>query len=236
MRPYFVLTAVVLVAAAAFGQQPSPRPYGGCVYGYGCGPSIPLVTTPEVTLQQVSPNPVGATNATTGLIAGATNGTLSQIEGSTSSVYTVSVWYQGGAPVITPAVSLWPETIGREGHLTHEGVHEGTHEARFGEGGREEGPRGVRPREARPGEGRLSEGRPGEERRREEHAREDTNLYHPEEARGEWTYFVGREGTTESTSVVKDFKKAGRTYTNEDVTRQNEKNGRVKYDDKTEKM
>jgi hypothetical protein len=190
------------------------------------------VTTPEVTLQQVSPNPVGATNATTGLIAGATNGTLSQIEGSTSSVYTVSVWYQGGAPVITPEVSLWPEEIGREGHIRREGVREGM----FAERPRVEGPRGVRPGEARPVEGRTSEGRPGEERRREEHAREDKSLYHPEEARGEWTYFVGREGTTESTSVVKDFKKAGRTYTNDDVTRQNEKNGAVKYDDKTEKM
>jgi hypothetical protein len=231
MRPYFVLTAVALMAVAAFGQQPSPRPYGGCVYGYGCGPSIPLVTTPEVSLEQVSPNPVGATNATTGLIAGATNGTLSQIEGSTSSIYTVSVWYQGGAPLITPEVRLWPETIGREGHITHEGGHEGVFEERA----RVEGPRGLRPREARPGEGRP-EGRPEEERRREEHAREDKNLYHPEEARGEWTYFTGREGATESTSVVKDFKKAGRTYTNDDVTRQNEKNGAVKYDDKTEKM
>jgi hypothetical protein len=235
MRPYFVLTAVVLMAVAAFGQQ-SPRPYGGCVYGYGCGPSIPLVTTPEVTLQQVSPNPVGATNATTGLIAGATNGTLSQIEGSTSSVYTVSVWYQGGAPVITPAVSLWPEELGREGHIRREGGFQGAREGMFAERAREEGPRGVRPGEVRQFEGRPGEGRPGEERRREEHAREDKSLYHPEEARGEWTYFVGHEGTTESTSVVKDFKKAGRTYTNEDVTRQNEKNGAVKYDDKTEKM
>jgi hypothetical protein len=223
MRPYFVLTAVVLTALAAFGQQASPRPYGGCVYGYGCGPSIPLVTTPEVSLEQVSPNPVGATNATTGLIAGATNSTLSQIEGSTSSVYTVSVWYQGGAPVITPEVSLWPEEIGREGHIIHEGG--------FQERARVEGPRGVGPREARPGEGRS-----GEEFRREEHAREDKGLYHPEEARTEWIYFTGREGATESTSVVKEFKKAGRTYTNDDVTRQNEKNGAVKYDDKTEKM
>jgi hypothetical protein len=182
-------------------------------------------------LQQVSPNPVGATNATTGLIAGATNGTLSQIEGSTSSVYTVSIWYQGGAPLITPAVRLWPEEIGREGRIVHEGGSRGVREGMFAERPREEGPGGVRPSEERPGEGR-----PGEERRREEHAREDKGLYHPEEARGEWTYFTGREGATESTSVVKDYKKAGRTYTNEDVTRQNEKNGQVKYDDKTEKM
>jgi hypothetical protein len=226
MRPYFVLTAVALMAVAAFAQQPSPRPYGGCVYGYGCGPSIPLAVTPEISLEQVSPNPVGATNATTGLIAGATNGTLSQIEGSTSSVYTVSVWYQGGAPLITPQVRLWPEEVGREGHI----MHEGGHEAAFQERMRMEGPRLIGPRE----------GHPGEEFKREEHAREDRDkdksLYHPEEARAEWTYFTGREGATESTSVVKDFKKAGRTYTNDDVTRQNEKNGAVKYDDTTKKL
>ena len=59
-------------------------------------PFVPLLTTPEISLEQFSPNPVGASNATTGLIAGATNSTLSQIQGSTSSVYTVPVWYQGG--------------------------------------------------------------------------------------------------------------------------------------------
>jgi hypothetical protein len=225
MRPYFVLTAVVLLAVAAFGQQ--PRPYGGCVYGYGCGPSIPLVVTPEISLQQFSPNPVGATNATTGLIAGATNSTLSEIEGSTSSVYTVSVWYQGGAPLITPAVHLAPETIGREGHVMHEGMHEAMMEEHRGQ----EGPGGVRAHEGRPGEGHM----------REEHAREDKGLgrreeAHAEEARGEWTYFTGREKTPESTSVVKDYKHSARTYNNDDVTRQNEKNGAVKYDGKTEKM
>ena len=34
----------------------------------------------------------------------------------------------------------------------------------------------------------------------------------------------------------KGFKKASRVYTNDDVTRQNDKNGTVKYDGKTEKM
>src|SRR5271157_1346782 len=117
MRPYSVLSAVVLLAAAAFGQV--PYPYGGCYYG--CGPSVPLVTTPEFSLQQFSPNPVGATNATTGLIAGATNSTLSQIQGSTSSEYTAAVWYQGGgAPLTTPQIQLWPEPIGREGHVMRE--------------------------------------------------------------------------------------------------------------------
>ena len=35
---------------------------------------------------------------------------------------------------------------------------------------------------------------------------------------------------------MKGFKKAARVYNNGDVTRQNDKNGTVKYDDKREKM
>jgi len=112
MRPYLVLCAVVLIAVAAFGQQPvPPRIFNPCFYG--CGPYIPLVTTPMVNLQTVSPNPVGATNATTGLTAGATNGTLSQIQGSTSSEYTEAVWYQGGdAPLMNSQIHLWREPMG----------------------------------------------------------------------------------------------------------------------------
>ena len=138
MRPYLVLMAVVLLAAAAFAQQPFPHPgYSSCFYG--CGPFVPLVTTPEISLEQFSPNPVGASNATTGLIAGATNSTLSQIQGSTSSVYTVPVWYQGGgAPLITPGVHLYPETIGREGHPMHVGMRDAMHEERRHEELREE--------------------------------------------------------------------------------------------------
>jgi hypothetical protein len=199
MRPYLVLMAVVLMAVAAFGQQPFPHPaYGPCLYG--CGPFIPLVTTPEISLQTVSPNPVGASNATTGLIAGATNATLSQIEGSTSSVYTVPVWYQGGgAPLMTPEVQLWPEAIGREGHIMHGAM-----------------------REERSREGRLHEERGPRA-----------------EARGDWTYFTGREHTADAAlaaSEAKGFRKAGHVYTNDDVTRQNDKNGTVKYAGKTEKM
>ena len=193
MRPYLVLMAVVLLAVAAFGQQPfAHSTYGPCFYG--CGPFIPLVTTPEVSLQTVSPNPVGASNATTGLIAGATNATLSQIQGSTSSEYSVAVWYQGGAPIVTPQVHLSPELLGREGHPMHEAVRE-------------------------------------ERSHEEEHGRR-------EEARAGWTYFTGEPsaGAAQAAGEAKGFKKAAHVYTNDDVTRQNEKNGAVKYDGKTEKM
>ena len=121
MRPYLVLCAIFLISAAAFGQQvigPPPQIYGPCILG--CGPFVPLVTTPMVSLMTVSPNPVGASNATTGLYAGATNATLSQIPTSNSSVYTEAVWYQGGdAPRTTPNIHLWPEPAGHEMHTTH---------------------------------------------------------------------------------------------------------------------
>lgn len=200
MRPYLLLTITILMAAVAFGQQ--PLPYSGCIYG--CGPYIPRITTPEISFQQVSPNPVGATNATTGLIAGATNSTLSEIQGSTSSVYTEAVWYQGGgAPLVTPSVHLWPETIGREGRVMHQPM--------FG-----------------PGPGR--EERPREERgpRKEEHVA--------------WTYFAGPgeeyNGGSAAEAVVpgKAHPQPGHVYTNDDVTRQNEKNGMAKWDGKSEKI
>lgn len=209
MRPYLVLMAVVLMAVAAFAQQPFPHPgYSSCFYG--CGPFVPLVTTPEISLEQFSPNPVGASNATTGLIAGATNSTLSQIQGSTSSVYTVPVWYQGGsAPLITPGVHLYPETIGREGHPMHVAIHE---ERRHEE---------------------LREERRHEERSHAERSRAEEGRH--EEARAGWTYLTGPSPAA-AANESKGVRKAGHVYTNDDVTRQNDKNGTVKYDDKTEKI
>jgi hypothetical protein len=200
MRPYLVLTAVVLMTFAAFGQQPIPSP-GACFYG--CGPYIPLITTPQISLEQFSPNPVGASNATTGLIAGATNSTLSQVQGPTSSVYTVPVWYQGGgAPLTTQDVRLAPESIGREGRVMHE----------------------QRPRE----ELRARE----DLRPREDHGPRKVE-------RGSWSYVSGREYTSSAAltgSEAKGVRQAGHVYTNDDVSRQNDKNGDVKYDGKTEKI
>jgi hypothetical protein len=217
MRPYLILTAVVLMTVAAFGQQPVPRPYGACFYG--CGPFIPMVTTPEVSLQQFSPNPVGASNATTGLIAGATNSTLSQIDGSTSSVYTVAVWYQGGAPLMTPDVRLWPELIGREGRPMHAAMHETMYEERA----RGEGALG----------GQWRDGRLPRDGSREDRSREERGQRQSEEVRGEWTY-IG--GPSNAATGETGFKKAAHSYNNGDVTRQNDKNGAVKYDGKTEKI
>jgi len=191
MRPYLILCAVLVIAVAAFGQQPFPGPYGPGYWEFG--PNVPLVTTPMISFQTVSPNPVGASNATTGLVAGATNSTLSQIEGSTSSDYTATVWYQGGAPLTTPEVNLWPEPVGREMHaIRHPMLEEpGMHER---------GPR--------------------------------------KEAREGWSYFTGSEHSSDvvaAASAGKGVRKAGH-YTNDDVNRQNDNNGTVKYRGKTEKM
>jgi hypothetical protein len=185
MRPCLVLCAVALITVAAFGQQPMPRVYGPCLYG--CGPFVPLITTPMMSLQTVSPNPVGASNATTGLIAGATNSTLSQLEGSTSSVYTEAVWYQDGSALPASDVNPWHE---------HHGMHGAMHE------------------------GASAEQKSGQET-------------------GGWMYFTGSEHTTDAvaaSSAAKGSRKAGHVYTNDDVTRQNDKNGTVKHDGKTEKM
>jgi len=105
MRLFTVLCAALFLSSLALGQTPMVQ---GCAGYYGCGPFVPLVTTPSVSLQTVSPSPVGASNATTGLIAGARNSTLSMVNGNTSSVYTEAVWYSGGgAPVYSsPTVSL----------------------------------------------------------------------------------------------------------------------------------
>jgi hypothetical protein len=207
MRPYLVLSVLVLMSAVAFGQSPAPYP-GACSY-YGCGPYIPRLTTPEISLQTVSPNPVGATNATTGLIAGATNSTLSQVQGSTSSEYSVAVWLQGGdSPLLTRDVNLSPERINREGHPIRETM-------------REPRPLGPPPLEERSRQFRARE------ERHEEHGQRESKS---EEARGNWTYITG------PAAVPSAFKKAGRVFSNEDVSRQNDKNGMVKYDGKTEKM
>lgn len=105
MRLFTAVCAMLLFSGLAFGQRPVVRAYPGDGY---YGPYVPMVTTPQISLEQVSPNSVGAGNATYGLEAGARNATLSQIVGNTSSTFTQPVWYSGGgAPYVSsPEVSL----------------------------------------------------------------------------------------------------------------------------------
>jgi len=111
MRILSLMCSAVLLSCVAFAQTPVP----GRVGPYGCsGPYIPMLTTPEVSLQTVSANPVGASNATYGLSAGATNGTLSNVTGNLGGTYTQPVWYSGGTtPLISsPAVELSVPMLG----------------------------------------------------------------------------------------------------------------------------
>ena len=59
-----------------------------------------------------------------------------------------------------------------------------------------------------------------------------------EEGRSAWGFYSGGFDTSaaQGTGVAKSGKKATHTYTNDDVARENEKNGDVKYNGKTEKI
>lgn len=191
MRTFSLSTLTLLLSlflsTQGFAQAPA-RAFGNFC-SYACGPYVPLVTTPSVSLETVSPDPVGARNATAGLLAGATNSTLSEVSGNTSSVYTTPVWYSGGGmPLVAPAVNSLVGTM-----------KPGRFEA-------------MRPEAA------------AHERRAEPQA---------------WTYIASSEAgvhTLESVSAATGVKPVKHSYTNEDVQQQNEKNGYVHYDSKTEKI
>lgn len=109
MRWITVLSSILLFSALSFGQSTGYGTNDRGIPGYcpyGCGPFIPMLTTPMMSFTTVSSNPAGATNATGGLTAGATNSTLSEANGNTDAVYTEPVWNSGGGiPLISPAVN-----------------------------------------------------------------------------------------------------------------------------------
>lgn len=190
MRTLPVLCSVLLFTVSGFGQNGRAMP-GYCPYG--CGPYIPMLTTPSLSFTTVSPNPIGATNATGGLVAGATNSTLSEVSGNVDAVYTMPVWYSGGqTPLISPISAGSPTS--QESPRMNVPEHG----------------RGMRRREA------------------------------PEEVRGEpapqqaWIYFSAVETAGEAASG--NARQATRTYSNQDVARQEQQNGFVKYDSKREKI
>jgi hypothetical protein len=119
MRVFAIALAVTISSAVAFGQAGARGVPGYCAYS--CGPYIPLITTPSVSFETVSPSPVGASNATGGLYAGARNSTLSLIDGNPDAVHTQVVWYSGGgSPLVSPAVRLprpEPTMAGHEEHM-----------------------------------------------------------------------------------------------------------------------
>jgi hypothetical protein len=109
----FLLPVIVLISAVAFGQV---RVQSGHVTywtpGAYAGPFEPLVVTPSVSLEQYSPSPVGASNATAGNVAGAANSTLSLTAPLNGAVVSRAVWYGEAAPeseVLMPHMHGWRE-------------------------------------------------------------------------------------------------------------------------------
>jgi hypothetical protein len=207
MSKFSVLGSILLLSVLSCGQDWRGIP-GYCPYG--CGPYIPLITTPSLALTTFSPNPVGATNATGGLIAGATNSTLSEISGDTDAVYTVPVWYSGGQTPVIPPIAAGPDHRGR-------GMRE------FEAENHPERERGMRRME--------SENQPEHERRmrRMESEQETTG---EQQAQQTWIFI----GASQQPAAAGKGQRAKRAYSNDDVTRQTQQNGFVKYDGKTGKI
>lgn len=96
MGPLKSLSLVLLLSGLAMGQA---TVIGGTAsnwappYGVYAAPYVPLVVTPEVSLEAVSPSSAGASNATFGNVAGARNSTLEIVTAPPVGVYTVPVWY-----------------------------------------------------------------------------------------------------------------------------------------------
>lgn len=189
MRNLTLILSLTLFSLFAFAQNGERGLPGYCAYA--CGPYVPLITTPSLSFATISPNPVGATNATGGLIAGATNSTLSEVNGNTNPVYTIPMWYSGGGmPLISPATN-----------------------SRVGM--------------------RLNAMR-AEERENGEHMRKEH-----EGGVVSWTYIASAAPgaqSLESAAAAKGVHPAKKAFSNDDVQRQNDKNGYVHYDSKTEKI
>jgi len=190
MRTLSPLFSLLLLSVLSFAQAGERGVRGDCPYG--CGPYVPMITTPSLSFTTISPNPVGATAATGGLIAGATNSTLSETNNNTDAVYSVPVWYSGGGmPLVSPATN---SLVG-----------------------------GMRLNSRHP-----------------EYREENERAQRDHEAKAEpWIYFASAEFGThalEKASAATGVKPAHHDYTNQDVDQENQKNGYVHYDSKTEKI
>lgn len=196
MRSVIAFSAVILLCGFATGQVTIVNGAAGNwipSYGYYAAPIVPLITTPSVSLATVSPDPVGARNATWGNVAGATNATLSVVNDPPQGVYTQPVFYAPSEP--RAVVVIEPSAPHHEMMHPHHEMMEmhGEHHAEM-------------------------HGQPMEHHRT-------------------YDYLAGYD-MTGIAATAKSFsaKKAGKTYTNDDVERMNQSTGQVKYKGKTEQM
>ena len=79
MRQLTTFCMAIILPALAAGQETliSGHAVNWAPPGVYAQPFVPLLSTPTMSFENVSPSPVGATNATAGNVAGATNATLS---------------------------------------------------------------------------------------------------------------------------------------------------------------
>ena len=79
MRQLLIFCFAIILPALVAGQATVISGYtvNWVPPGNYAQPFVPLVSTPSMSFESVSPSPVGATNATAGNVAGATNATLS---------------------------------------------------------------------------------------------------------------------------------------------------------------
>jgi hypothetical protein len=79
MRQLLIFCLAIILTALAAGQATVISGYtvNWVPPGTYAQPFVPLLSTPSMSFESISPSPVGATNATAGNVAGATNATLS---------------------------------------------------------------------------------------------------------------------------------------------------------------
>jgi len=195
MRVVSVLCLLLLLSGFAAAQV---TVMGGTAsnwvppYGVYAAPFVPLVTTPSVALSTVSPSPVGASNATFGLVAGATNATLSDefVAPPPVGVNTVPVWYGPSRTVDVPQPWQYSQAFQH-------------------------------------GRGHAEMGAPPMHAQHGQNERGFDFIAGPVEESGSAAGLVADAGPA---------RKAGRTFTNQDVDQMNQKTGTVKYRGKTERL
>jgi hypothetical protein len=105
MRTLTIGIVVVILSALALAQTGTRPAPSYC--SNNCGPYIPLISTPIVHFESVSPSSAGASNATGGLHSGARNSTLSVMDANPNAVQSQVDWYSGGgSPLISAGVRL----------------------------------------------------------------------------------------------------------------------------------
>ena len=90
MRPISLLCVLFVGCGLAVGQAGQATVISGYASNWAspgvyAAPYVPLVTTPEISLDQPFTPAVGASSTTAGLVAGATNSTLSIVSPSLSA-------------------------------------------------------------------------------------------------------------------------------------------------------